>query len=595
MTALSVLSLVAFVAHLSIGIYSFLSDKRSAQNVSYSIASFALAAMAFSFFFIYKSSISLEEYRFWYILSTTGWTIGIAAFALFSLNLTGVSKKFRNYLSMPILYGIAAALMVFAMVILSRSPIEKHLNIISLMYRLSPAYFVVYLVFQAFCVLFLSLFLILRWGINSKNVRDRWEAFTIVVSLTLFIALTYVWDYFDIVYGFGILSITPVFSLIWSGGILFAIKRYRIFSISPSYIADQIVANMSDLMIVTDNNLNIIRINSRVSSTLEYLPAEIVGRPVASFMANPEGTKNFLTESLKNCGYGKFSMDAELKTKSGNPVPVRFAVIEVTDRKKMKIGVALIGYDMRIFQDMQMTNIRIAQALNYVEKSSDDLQRFIYSVSVALKEPLRMIGSFSNLVNHKLDSDPDDVDSIREMQTYVIDGVSRMNDLVNGLMEYSRIESHTGPLEIVNLNEPLDSALYRLKQEIKELDAKITRDKLPNVMSDPMQMENLFFHLLRNALSYRDPDRSPVIHVGHEDSDKYHVLFVSDNGIGIAPEFHNEIFELFRRLTTFQEVPGSGVGLAICKKIVELHGGNIWVESETGNGAKFYFTLKAAE
>ncbi len=593
MLILSLLSLAAFIIHLSIGIYSIQSNRRSAQNISFAILSFALAITSLSFFFLYHPTINDEEYRVWLMISAVAWTFGIPALAHFSISLTGLSKRIPDWVWAVILYGAGIAFYVISVVLIaSANEIGRGNNIVMMMHDLSVPFLIAYLVFQVICVLFLTVANLIRWGLNSKNVRERREALTIVVSLLLFYILTYVWDFVDLKTKSGYFSITPVFSLLWSCGILFAINRYRTLSISPSYVAEQIVSNMTDLMVLLDEKMRIIRVNNRVSNILEYNPNELTGNAFLDYVLDSQKNKNDLLEALKANDYGKFTWDVELKSKKGTPVPVRLIAWEVTDRRNLKIGTVLIGHDMRIFHDMEVTNIRIAQALTYLEKSTSDLQHFIYTTSIALKEPLRMIGSFSTLIAHKLDTHPEEIESIKEFQKYVLDGVSRMNDLINALIEYSRIETHAKPFENVDLNVSLKDALGRLSREIDESSARITYDSLPQVMADSMQMEFLLYHLIRNAIHYRKQDVEPVIHVGFENAEKYHIIFVADNGIGIDPSFHNDIFALFRRLNTFQEVPGSGIGLSICKKIVEMHGGNIWVESEPDKGSRFYFTLK---
>lgn len=222
-------------------------------------------------------------------------------------------------------------------------------------------------------------------------------------------------------------------------------------------------------------------------------------------------------------------------------------------------------------------------------RSNAELEQFAYVASHDLQEPLRMVTSFTQLMVSRyqgsLDKDAD------EFIEYIADGAKRMSRLINDLLQYSRVGTHGRPLEATDCAAVFRLACDNLRVAIEEAGANISSDPLPTVLGDETQLLQLFQNLLGNALKFRG--EQPIrVHVGVEKQNGEWVFRISDNGIGIDPQFAERIFIIFQRLHGRSEYPGTGIGLAICKKIVERHGGRIWVESEPGAGASFYFSLQ---
>jgi signal transduction histidine kinase len=224
-----------------------------------------------------------------------------------------------------------------------------------------------------------------------------------------------------------------------------------------------------------------------------------------------------------------------------------------------------------------------------LERSNADLEQFAYVASHDLQEPLRMIGSYTQLLAQryrgKLDADADDF--IR----FAVEGVSRMQSLIDGLLAYSRIERKGGAFKETNCGDALVLVQADLQQVIAESRAVITSDPLPTLLADARQIKQLLQNLISNALKFHKPGASPRVHISAHREKGHTVISVSDNGIGIAENERGRLFQLFQRLHNRSEYPGTGIGLAISKKIVERHGGKIWLESEAGKGTTFYFTL----
>jgi len=223
-----------------------------------------------------------------------------------------------------------------------------------------------------------------------------------------------------------------------------------------------------------------------------------------------------------------------------------------------------------------------------LERSNQEWQQFAYVVSHDLQEPLRMVISYLQLLDRQykgqLGTDAD------EFIEYAVGGASRMQTLIHDLLAYSRVSTRGKPLMPTDSEEILRQTLMNLKVAIEESGAKVSCDGLPTVMADATQLSQVFQNLIGNAIKFRG-EESPVVHLEAARQEEGWVFSVRDNGIGIDPQYADRIFLIFQQLHTRGEYPGTGVGLAICKRIVERHGGRIWVESEVGRGSTFYFTV----
>lgn len=226
-----------------------------------------------------------------------------------------------------------------------------------------------------------------------------------------------------------------------------------------------------------------------------------------------------------------------------------------------------------------------------LKRSNNELQQFAYVASHDLQEPLRTIASFTQLLARryegKLDKDAD------EYIDFIVDASVRMKQQIEDLLEFSRIMTRGGEFKKLNVKNVVEEEIGNLKTLIDENNAEITCDSLPDIYADHRQIARLFQNLIANSIKFRNPQTSPKIHISakkDENTNEY-IFSVSDNGIGIEPQYKDKIFTIFQRLHTRDEYQGTGIGLAVAKKIIQRHGGRIWVESEFGKGSTFYFTI----
>lgn len=245
-------------------------------------------------------------------------------------------------------------------------------------------------------------------------------------------------------------------------------------------------------------------------------------------------------------------------------------------------------------QTIKLLELRKANAVLKLSQTrlksySEQMESFAYIASHDLKEPARMVNNFMQLLEKKYAPQLDE--KAKKYIYFASDGAKRMTALIDDLLAFARINNETNTNEEVNTSQLLNEVTAYLKGVIEEKKANIVYGELPVILASATGIKLIFRNLISNALKYQSADKKSLVDISYEESDTHWQFVVQDNGIGIDSENFEKVFQLFKRLHSKEEYTGTGMGLAICKKIVENHGGNIWVESEEGKGSKFYFTI----
>lgn len=264
--------------------------------------------------------------------------------------------------------------------------------------------------------------------------------------------------------------------------------------------------------------------------------------------------------------------------------------LDITERRRAEAELARHRDHLEELVRQRTTELESANA--QLARSNQELEQFAYVASHDLQEPLRGVTGYLGLIEPQFRDKLDD--RSRLYFTGAIQGAARMHMLITDLLALSRVGTHGQAFEPADLDAVLDQALDALGASVRESGARITRDPLPTLRVDTGQIAQLFQNLIGNALKFRG-ERLPEIHISAQTQPGRWVFAVSDNGIGIKPQYFERIFMIFQRLHTRQQYPGTGIGLALCKKIVERHGGTIWVESQAGEGSTFCFTIPERE
>ncbi len=354
----------------------------------------------------------------------------------------------------------------------------------------------------------------------------------------------------------------------------------------------QIIETALDAFIEIDSDGLITDWNAQAETTFGWSRSEAIGQTLSQMIiphryreAHTQGLRLFLATGEGPVLNKRIEIAALHRDGTEFPIELAIAAIRWGERRLFSAFVRDVTEQKRAQQEL-------ARKVEELARSNAELEQFAYVASHDLQEPLRMVASFTQLLAHrykgKLDADAD------EFIGFAVDGATRMQQLIQDLLSYSRVTTKGQSFRLIDAKAPCDNALENLQTSIKDSNAVVNVGPLPAVLADPRQLMQLFQNLIGNAVKYRN-DRTPEIHVAAKPNGDQWVFSVQDNGIGIAPQHSERIFQMFQRLHTTNEYQGTGIGLAICRKIVERHGGKIWVEAQPGKGSTFVFTIPRAE
>ena len=325
-------------------------------------------------------------------------------------------------------------------------------------------------------------------------------------------------------------------------------------------------------------------VNKKMAEMLGYSPEELIDRLVLDFIS--EECKSTAKLKMKNRRLGiSESFELRLICKDGSLLWVLISAKSLFDNDGKFAGTLSMLTDITKRKEAEeILKLRLEE----LTRSNAELEQFAYVSSHDLQEPLRMITSYLQLLQRRYQGNLDD--RADKYIKFAVDGASRMQNLINDLLELSRVTTRAKEPELTDCEFVLNQVLSNLEVFAEENKATVSHSSLPEVMSDSTQLAQVFQNLIINGIKFHS-DEAPKIHISAERKASEWVFSVQDNGIGIDPQYSEKIFEVFKRLHGKEEYPGTGIGLAVCKKIVERHGGRIWVESELGKGSSFYFTL----
>lgn len=358
-----------------------------------------------------------------------------------------------------------------------------------------------------------------------------------------------------------------------------------------SQLLSAIVDSSDDAIISKDLNGIITSWNKSAERLFGYAAAEAVGQPVATLLipADRQDEEPQILAKLRN-GERVDHFETKRKRKDGTFLDVSLTISPVRDASGKTIGASKIARDIT---EQVRNQIALREANDSLSRSNADLEQFAYSASHDLQEPLRMVSAYGELLRRKFSSQlgPTGIEYLR----FVIEGATRMEQLLRDLRIYTQASlAQMGPPPVVDAQAALERSLANLKTAIDENEAEITWTPLPSVRMHGFQLTQLFQNIIGNAIRYRSPER-PRIAVGAQAQADAWRFFIEDNGIGIESEYKEQVFGIFKRLHTSSEYLGTGMGLAICQRIIERAGGRIWVESELGRGSTFFFTIPAKD
>jgi PAS domain S-box-containing protein len=343
-----------------------------------------------------------------------------------------------------------------------------------------------------------------------------------------------------------------------------------------------------DPMVLMNQAGEIVLLNLQAEKVFGYRRDELVGQS-ARILTSEDSAERLVAHTRRSADgafaeQSRIGIELDGRHKDGSNIPIEVTLGALETNEGVLLTVAIRDITTR-----KQTEARLLQTVAELNRSNEELGQFAYIASHDLQEPLRMVASYTQLLSKrytgKLDADAD------EFIAFAVDGAQRMQRLIQDLLTYSRVGTKGRELRETSSEEALTEATMNLGGAVEDSGALVTHDPLPSVMADQGQLVQLFQNLVGNAIKYQSPG-VPRIHISSAREGKTKWMFsVRDNGLGIESRYFERIFGMFQRLHGRQEFEGTGIGLAVCKKIVERHGGSISVESEPGHGSTFRFTL----
>jgi len=349
----------------------------------------------------------------------------------------------------------------------------------------------------------------------------------------------------------------------------------------------QVIESVPNAIIMSDENSTITLVNTQAENMFGYHRKDLIGQPIDMLVPkrfrtqHPKYQTGFLhAPESRAMGAGR---DLYALKNDGTEIPVEIGLNPIQTDKGMQVLSAIVNITER-----KKTEKEIEAHTKELARSNEELEQFAHVASHDLREPLRMVSSYVQLLeqryHNKLDQDAND------FIHFAVDGATRMQTLINDLLSFSRVGTRGKPFQPTNVQEILDQVCNDLQFVIADHQAQIIYKNLPTLIADKTQLTQVFQNLISNAIKFHS-DEQPLIQIDAIKQDNNWLFTITDNGIGIDPKFTERIFVIFQRLHTRDKYPGTGIGLAVCKKIIERHGGRIWFDPNHPQGTRFFFSL----
>jgi PAS domain S-box-containing protein len=359
-------------------------------------------------------------------------------------------------------------------------------------------------------------------------------------------------------------------------------RKNDVLQATYAYTRSLLEASLDPLMTISTAG-KITDVNKATEDATGCSRIELIGTDFADYFTDSQKAREGYQKVLSDGSIRNYSL--VMKSKDGSKTDVLYNAALYRDANREIQGVFAAARDI---SEIKAKDEELKQLLEKLKASNAELEQFAYVASHDLQEPLRMVASYVQLLERrykgKLDEDAD------VFIGYAVDGANRMRSLIEDLLTYSRVTRLGKPFEPTNLQFTMEIVLKILKSSITETNAAVTYDKLPTIEADSGQMVQLFQNLVGNGIKFHGKE-PPKVSISAKSQGSKYLFAVTDNGIGIDPHYSDRLFKIFQRLHNKEEYSGSGIGLVICKRIVERHGGKIWIDSQVGKGSTIYFTL----
>ncbi len=366
--------------------------------------------------------------------------------------------------------------------------------------------------------------------------------------------------------------------------------RDRTKQIKLEQAFSELLNTAPDPTLISDETGTIVRANRAAEKSFGYSCEELIGQSID--MLVPDRFRHHhdqLRHQYNNHPSARYMGEGNelfARRKDGSEFPAEISLGPM----KYEDGLLITSAVRDITERKKLEN-NLQQRAEALERSNQELEQFAYIASHDLQEPLRIIGSFAQLLHSRYQSQLGE--EADEFIHYIVDGAKRMQDLINDLLLFSRISTRAQEFTTIDTDAAIKLALDNLRFAIQDKNATVTVEQAPDVVGDSSQLTQVFQNLIANAIKFC-AENTPVVHISAQDKGDTVTFVISDNGIGIDPQFGERIFKIFQRLHGRGDYSGTGIGLAVCKKIIERHGGRIWIEPNQPTGTQFHFTLPKA-